>query len=266
MLNATIIGERITTARKNKNLSQSALGELLSISSQAVGKWERGESMPDILTFNSLARTLDVDLNYFSEFPSDPAVPQQTAAEPPANHHNMSAANWRDADFSGLRGLKGKLSGSNIINCKFVGSDLGATILKANVAANCDFSDSTLAGSKFHASNIKHCNFTNADFTGASFKTSPITKSILTGAIWKRTEFNAVSFTDIVFQGELTDCSFVNCGFTKTEFRNVTFRDCFFKNGKMKNVKFTDCKADNLTYAFLKSAKANMDGVTLIES
>jgi transcriptional regulator with XRE-family HTH domain len=61
------IGNKITEARKKVNISQAQLAERLFISPQAVGKWERGESMPDIVTFSRLAEILGVDLNYFSE-------------------------------------------------------------------------------------------------------------------------------------------------------------------------------------------------------
>ena len=57
-----IIGTRITDARKKLNLSQAQLAERLFISPQAVGKWERGESYPDIVTVNRLAEILGVDL------------------------------------------------------------------------------------------------------------------------------------------------------------------------------------------------------------
>lgn len=46
-----MIGNKIAEARKNTNISQAQLVERLFISPQAVGKWERGESMPDITTF-----------------------------------------------------------------------------------------------------------------------------------------------------------------------------------------------------------------------
>ena len=59
------IGNKITEARKKINISQAQLAQRLFISSQAVGKWERGESMPDIITLNRLAEILGVDLNYF---------------------------------------------------------------------------------------------------------------------------------------------------------------------------------------------------------
>src|SRR5688572_13911271 len=66
-MESTIIGEKIAKARKKISLSQAQLAEQLFISPQAVGKWERGESIPDIVTMNTLAKILGVDLNYFSE-------------------------------------------------------------------------------------------------------------------------------------------------------------------------------------------------------
>ncbi len=62
-----MIGSKIAKARKKINISQAQLAQRLFISPQAIGKWERGESIPDITTFNRLAEILGVDLNYFSE-------------------------------------------------------------------------------------------------------------------------------------------------------------------------------------------------------
>jgi len=83
MLNSKMIGNKITEARKKINISQAQLAERLFISSQAVGKWERGESMPDIITFNRLAEILGVDLNYFSEglFPVSTEVTPSESSE-----------------------------------------------------------------------------------------------------------------------------------------------------------------------------------------
>jgi transcriptional regulator with XRE-family HTH domain len=62
-----MIGSKIAEARKKINIPQAQLAQLLFISAQAVGKWERGESIPDIITLNRLAKILGVDLNYFSD-------------------------------------------------------------------------------------------------------------------------------------------------------------------------------------------------------
>ncbi|HEY4787804.1 MAG TPA: helix-turn-helix transcriptional regulator, partial [Bacteroidales bacterium] len=114
MLNTKTIGNKIAEARKRINISQAELAQRLFISSQAVGKWERGESMPDITTFNRLAEILGVDLNYFSEnFQSTanesdshrmPSGKQNLTAGEAGNKlsWDMSRGNWVDADFSGL--------------------------------------------------------------------------------------------------------------------------------------------------------------------
>lgn len=48
MLDYKKICERILQCRKNKNMTQVELSEILGISHQAVSKWEKGESLPDI--------------------------------------------------------------------------------------------------------------------------------------------------------------------------------------------------------------------------
>ena len=53
-----LVGNQISRLRKNKGLTQSELGERLYVSCQAVSKWERGESMPDISLLTDLAAIL----------------------------------------------------------------------------------------------------------------------------------------------------------------------------------------------------------------
>ncbi len=54
------INEKIRELRKNKNLTQDALGAKLGISGQAVAKWEKGESMPDIMLLPDLCEILGI--------------------------------------------------------------------------------------------------------------------------------------------------------------------------------------------------------------
>src|SRR5512133_735798 len=136
MVNFKMIGNKIAEARKKLNISQAQLAQHLFISSQAVGKWERGESLPDIITLNRLAEILEVDLNYFSEnfqsattktAPAEPLVKQsvelQSANQKKKLSWDMSRGNWAGADFSGLKNLHEKFSSSNMQHCLFIGSD-----------------------------------------------------------------------------------------------------------------------------------------------
>lgn len=87
MLSSKMIGNKISEARKAKNLSQAELGDKIAISPQAVGKWERGESLPDILTLKRLADIFDVDLNYFiSEEYSDSKTETDIQQETPSKN------------------------------------------------------------------------------------------------------------------------------------------------------------------------------------
>ena len=92
MLNTKMIGNKITEARKKINISQAQLAQRLFISSQAVGKWERGESMPDITTFNRLAEILGVDLNYFSENFQSEATESASENQPDADAFRKAIA------------------------------------------------------------------------------------------------------------------------------------------------------------------------------
>ncbi len=289
-----MIGNKIAGARKKLSISQAQLAETLFISAQAVGKWERGESMPDILTLNKLANILNVDLNYFSEkfdsFEAETASnPEESTKDnqPKKVKWDMSIGSWIDADFSGLKDLQEKFSSSNMKNCKFIGSVLSGLILKSNQIDNCDFSNSdiscsniqsshmvrndfkscSLKESKFLISHLKDSDFTNADFTGVTFNSSDFINNTIDNAIWNQTAFKTTGFDNIVFTGIIDNCSFEDCGFKKVKFENATLINTFFKNNrKLKQVKFIDCKVDKLTYAFLKNGKADLTGITLIDN
>lgn len=57
------IGQKITALRKEKNLSQDQLAEMLGVSRQAISKWERNESLPDVYNLVNIAQVLDVSLD-----------------------------------------------------------------------------------------------------------------------------------------------------------------------------------------------------------
>ena len=56
-------GKRICRLRKQANMTQRELANLLGISEPAVCKWETDSSMPDIMLLTPLARALHTDLN-----------------------------------------------------------------------------------------------------------------------------------------------------------------------------------------------------------
>ncbi len=57
-------GERIKNLRRNKGMTQEGLAELLSISAQAVSRWETGVAMPDISLLPPLSNLFGVTTDY----------------------------------------------------------------------------------------------------------------------------------------------------------------------------------------------------------
>lgn len=289
------IGNKIAEARKKTRLSQADLAQQLFISPQAVGKWERGESMPDITTFIRLSEVFGVDLNYFSPSLESVGIEIYDEHQSDFNHSSiaqekkerwdMSSGNWADADFSGLKNLHEKFSSSNLKNCLFIEAEMMGIVLKNNHVEACDFSNSDISKSQIHNSNlvnnkfdacnlqttvfsgnrIKMCDFSASNFTKSVFKSCSISKSTWLNAILNQTSFNGSAFSDLVFEGILEDCSFENCGFSKVKFQNTTLLNTFFKNNKgLKKVTFVNCKVDKITFAFLQNGKANLTGLRLI--
>lgn len=58
------IGSRLSVCRQNKNLTQEELAFRLGITPQALSKWERGVSFPDISMLADLARLLGVSSDF----------------------------------------------------------------------------------------------------------------------------------------------------------------------------------------------------------
>jgi len=264
-----IIGNKIAEARKQLNMSQAQLAGRLFISPQAVGKWERGESMPDITTFGRMAKILGVDLNYFSANSQDPCPAGLTdnpstehtavsaSAQTPDNNpdnkkrlvRSMSTNTWAEVDFSGLNNIKETVNAANFQRCRFIDSDLMGLILKNDVMHHCDFSGSNLNQCRFQGSNlegntfkmcslveanfsastVKGCNFEGANMTKAFFNFSSITKIETKNAILDGTAFKDSKIEDVVFEGNIENCHFEKCGFKNVEFRNATLLNTFFK-------------------------------------
>ena len=60
------IGERITELRTAKNISQGQLASALSVSRQAISKWENDQSSPDTIHLIQLADILDTEVAYLA--------------------------------------------------------------------------------------------------------------------------------------------------------------------------------------------------------
>lgn len=299
MITAKSIGIKLTSARKSKNFSQATLAQELAVSPQAVGKWERGESLPDIILLNRIAELLSVDLNYFSEQGSsavafqEKELPQERnsteldAIDKKKKHNwNMSESNWINVDFSGIRNIQERFHSANVKKCQFIAADLSNVQMKSNNLDYCDFSQAKLTNMLIQKSNLTQCSLKSANLKETEFVSSflsscDLTKSDLTKVLFSyagidklnfdqvelnRTAFVNTRLSNVQFSGTMDRCSFEKCSFSKVTFHKVKFIQTFFKYNDLKRVKFTDCEADRLTYELLKHGKAELTGIKLVSA
>ena len=65
------LGANIVAYRKRSGLTQAKLAEQLNYSDKAVSKWERGESVPDVLTLVQLAELFDITVDELIQDPNE---------------------------------------------------------------------------------------------------------------------------------------------------------------------------------------------------
>ena len=72
------IGANIASYRKRLGLTQAGLAERLNYSDKAISKWERGESVPDVLILCQIAELYQITINDLVEDPN--ALPDNPGA------------------------------------------------------------------------------------------------------------------------------------------------------------------------------------------
>lgn len=80
------LGERISALRKEKGLSQEALGEQVGVSRQAVSKWESDKAVPDIQNCVAISKALGVPLPVLLELEPEAEKEQNTPAQMGEHH------------------------------------------------------------------------------------------------------------------------------------------------------------------------------------
>ena len=65
IMNQEKIGAFLAEWRKQKNLTQEQLSEILGVSSKSVSRWENGKTLPDYTVLDSLCKALGISVNEF---------------------------------------------------------------------------------------------------------------------------------------------------------------------------------------------------------
>ncbi len=288
-----IIGGKIAKARKQANLSQAQLAEQLFISPQAVGKWERGEAIPDIVTISKLAKILGLELNYFSESTLSPdaglrpKVANATGAmeQPLQEEAGVSGMQERQllTNFNGSALAESDFTGLSAPKRKFVGSDLhGANFSKADLSGS-TFMGSDAREANFDGTNLTDCSFSALDLTGASFHSSILVRTQFSSATLHGVKFSKAALVDVrLSKTDLTKTVFENCSFNGVDFNasdmsglsfdgqtfigvkfdNTSLKDASFKGAILKHVSFRPTFA--LTNRYYKTLKTIcFDGATM---
>lgn len=234
-----MIGNKIAKARKDKIMSQAQLAGLLFISPQAVGKWERGEAIPDIVTINKLAEILGVDLNYFSEnFSSaDDGKAFNSAIDNNGDDIGQTAQRVDSRPAPGERRLLTNFSGGDLSGSNFAGVTAHKRKFNGSALRGSDFAGADLTGSSFTGSNVREVNFDEANLTDCTLYANDLTGASFNKTILLRTVFSASSLAGAKFaNAELTDVTLTKTDLRKTVFENCTFKNVDFKYSDMRSV------------------------------
>lgn len=258
-MDTKMIGSKIAKARKDKNMSQAELARLLFISPQAVGKWERGESMPDIATVNRLAEIFGVDLNYFSEnfpFTANEAADAMTVDNDSDIEHTIPGV--ENLSRTPEREMLTDFSGGNLSKSDFAGVTAHKTKFNGSALRGSDFGGADLTGSSFTGSDIREASFDEANLTDCTLFANSLMDTSFCKTILVRTEFSASDLTGARF----TNTTLIDVKLTKTDLRKTIFENCIF-NGV--DFKYTDLRGsclDGLTFIGVRFDKAALNEAT----
>lgn len=97
------IGANIIAYRKREGWTQADLAEKLNYSDKAISKWERGESVPDVLTMAALAEQFGITVNDLLVDPN--ALPEETGAVQQAMEKVVKKTLKRQANKNTILGL-----------------------------------------------------------------------------------------------------------------------------------------------------------------
>ncbi|WP_301082534.1 helix-turn-helix domain-containing protein [Thomasclavelia cocleata] len=86
------IGEKITKLRKEQNLTQEQLADILKVSRQSVSKWERNVAYPDTEKLIRINKIFECSLDYLLKDELEQMDVNLTAAKEDAGYDKIRAA------------------------------------------------------------------------------------------------------------------------------------------------------------------------------
>lgn len=259
-MDTKMIGSKIASARKKVNISQAGLAAQVFVSPQAVGKWERGESLPDVITLNQLAKILEVDLNYFSEnfyFPeSNKPIEEKVVSEqniPGARQTqlltNFSGAELAKTDFSGINAHGLIFNGSNLAGSDFTDADITGSTFKGSNAHEAVFLRANLTDCNLSATNLQNAEFSNAILINTRFYALDLAKAKFSNTKLSNVKFSKTDLRETIFQ----NCGFEGVDFDYSDLRGLclddqTFANVLFHNAALNETSFKGATLINCSF------------------
>lgn len=102
-MDAKTMGKFIAEMRKEKDMTQASLAQVLHVTSQAISKWERGIGFPDISTLQPLSVALGISLDELMNATKRP--PEEENSSVTAIQNTISIAVQQLTDRKKLRFL-----------------------------------------------------------------------------------------------------------------------------------------------------------------
>ncbi|SDP87218.1 Uncharacterized protein YjbI, contains pentapeptide repeats [Mucilaginibacter sp. OK268] len=256
-MDTKMIGNKIAEARKKINMSQAGLAQHVFVSPQAVGKWERGESLPDIITLNQLAKILGVDLNYFSEnqqSPEDVTLYKVTANADMDQTKQVATG----PSGSGELQLLTNFSGSDLAKSDFAGVTAHNSKFNGSALRGSDFAKADLTGSSFSGSDVREANFEEANLTDCTLSVNDLTEARFNKAILVRTEFSRSALTGAKF----SNAKLIDVKLTKTDLRQTLFENCVFDGVDFNYSDLSGLCLDKQVFTSVKFHNTALTGVS----
>ena len=264
MITHEIIGKNLINARNDMRYTQKELADKLAVSPQNVSKWERGVSIPDVITLLQIAQVLNKDIKYFLEDHNQEMVvanqeliiahQELVTASPVASA--VTAVKYVDSVFSNTNWYKQhireiKRNGIYLFNSIMRYSEFSSLGLEHCRMKDCELFHCNSSDCEIVDTDIKRCFFRFAKMKNMKLSSCRINASFY------RAEISESSFTAVVFDGCNMDVVFDNCKFNRIAIKN--FR-------KARHCSFVNCEMDKLSEQIFRESGATIINCTIMEN
>lgn len=252
MITPEIIGKNIVIARNDCGYTQKDIADKLAVSPQNISKWERGVSIPDVITLVQIAELLNKDIKYF--LVSHNQEVQEPVFVSPVIPSTAAAA-YVDSVFSNNNWYKQniceiKRNGIYLYNSIMRHTEFASSGLKRCKIKDCDFFHCSGVDSEVSDTQIHHCFFRFMKIKDTMVESCKI------NATFYRCDIRDSSFSATVFDNCNIDAVFQNCKFSRIALKNCK---------KARHCSFIKCEMDKMSEQAFRESGATLLNCTIKE-